>query len=124
MPRQARKADLDNPRVPIVCVDLNGVLDAYRGWQHADHWDPPRPGAEAFLRNLTDRGFDVIVFTTRHRTQVRRWLREHQLLQYVSGVTRRKPPAHVFVDDRAVCFRGNYDETLASILAFKAHWET
>jgi beta-phosphoglucomutase-like phosphatase (HAD superfamily) len=123
MPRQARKLDLENPQKPIVCVDLNGVLDAYTGWKHADHWDSPRPGAEAFLRALTERGFDVVVFTTRHHAQVRRWLQQHGLLTYVSGVTRRKPPAHVFVDDRAVCFRGDFDEALDEIVRFKAHWE-
>src|SRR5436309_3727667 len=50
---------------PIVCVDLNGVLDAYAGWQGPEHWDAPRPGAEAFLRALSERGFRVVVFTTR-----------------------------------------------------------
>jgi len=39
------RVDLDNLSRPIVCVDLNGVLDAYTGWKHAGHWDPPRPGA-------------------------------------------------------------------------------
>jgi hypothetical protein len=64
MARQARKVDLENPQRPIVCVDLNGVLDAYTGWKHADHWDAPRAGAHEFLRALTERGFDVVVFTT------------------------------------------------------------
>ena len=123
MPRQARKVDLENPRLPLVCVDLNGVLDSYTGWKHADHWDPPRTGAVAFLRGLTERGFDVVIFTTRHHAQVRRWLRDHGLLPYVSAVTRRKPPAHVFVDDRAICFRGDFEETLESVAVFKAHWE-
>ena len=107
----------------MVCVDLNGVLDLYTGWKHPDHWDPPRPGAAAFLERLTTRGFDVVVFTTRHAVDVRRWLREHGLLRHISAVTRRKPPAHVFVDDRAVCFRGDFDDTLRRVEAFKAHWE-
>jgi len=123
MTQQARKIDLENPKRPIVCVDLNGVLDAYTGWKTPDHWDSPRPGAHEFLRGLTDRGFDVVVFTTRHHAQVRRWLNEHGLLSYVSAVTRRKPAAHVFVDDRAICFRGDFQQTLDEILIFKAHWE-
>lgn len=124
MVRQPRKVDLENPDRPIVCVDLNGVLDAYTGWKDPDHWDSPRPGAQAFLRALNDRGFDVVVFTTRHHAQVRRWLEEHGLSTYVAAVTRRKPPAHVFVDDRAVCFRGDFEDTLEKIVNFKAHWET
>jgi hypothetical protein len=117
------RLNLDNPDRPLVCVDLNGVLDAYTGWRHPDHWDPPRPGARAFLESLRAGGFDVVIFTTRHPAGVRRWLREHGLLDLVGAVTRRKPPAHVFVDDRAVCFRGDFDETLRQVAAFKAHWE-
>ena len=123
MARHARKVNLADPERPIVCVDLNGVLDSYTGWKDPDHFDPPRPGAAAFLRALVDQGFDVVIFTTRHAVQVRRWLREHELMQYVSAVTRRKPPAHVFVDDRAVCFTGDFDDTLQRIATFKAHWE-
>ena len=40
-----------------------------------------------------------------------------------NGVLDRKPAAHVFVDDRAMCFRGDFDETLKQIDAFVAHWE-
>ena len=117
------RLNLDNPERPLVCVDLNGVLDDYTGWKHADHWDPPRPGARAFLEQLKARGFDVVVFTTRHPAGVRRWLRMHGLQDLVDEVTRRKPPAHVFVDDRAVCFRGDFAEALRQIETFKAQWE-
>ena len=54
-----------NKRRPIVCVDLNGVFDVYTGWKHEKHWDPPGgAGAGEFLRELNERGFQVIVFTT------------------------------------------------------------
>ena len=122
--RRLRRAELDNPAQPLVCVDLNGVLDSYTGWRSPDHWDAPRPGARQFLRSLEAHGFDVVVFTTRHSVGVRRWLREHGLLPHVSAITSRKPPAHVFVDDRAVCFRGDFGATLEHVIAFKAHWET
>jgi beta-phosphoglucomutase-like phosphatase (HAD superfamily) len=118
-----RRLDLQNPARPLICVDLNGVLDAYTGWKHADHWDPPRPGAREFLQALHAEGFDVVVFTTRHPVGVRRWLREHALYDLVDAVTSRKPAAHVFVDDRAVCFRGSFADTLTQVKAFKAHWE-
>jgi hypothetical protein len=118
-----RRANLDNPERPLVCVDLNGVLDDYTGWKHADHWDAPRAGARAFLEQLRARGYDIVVFTTRHPAGVRRWLREHALDDLVAAVTQRKPPAHVFVDDRAVCFRGDFADILRQIETFKAHWE-
>jgi hypothetical protein len=108
---------------PIVCVDLNGVLDSYTGWRSADHFDPPRAGAREFLDALRARGYRIVVFTTRYRDDVWAWLRAHGLDPLISDVTDRKPPAHVFVDDRAVCFRGDFGSTLNEIDAFAAHWE-
>ncbi len=32
--------------------------------------------------------------------------------------------AHVVVDDRAICFRGDFAATLHAIDGFSAHWET
>ena len=98
------------------------MLDQYRGWKDAAHWDPPRRGASGFLARLAGE-FRVIVFTTRYAPDARRWLRRHGLLRYVTEVTDRKPAAHVFVDDRAVCFRGSFGRTLQAIRSFKAHWE-
>jgi hypothetical protein len=115
----SRAAD---PALPIVCVDLNGVLDRYRGWKDPAHWDPPRRGAAGFLARLASE-FQVIVFTTRYAPDARRWLRRHDLLRHVTAVTDRKPAAHVFVDDRAVCFTGSFRAALASVRSFKAHWE-
>jgi hypothetical protein len=108
---------------PIVCVDLNGVLDAYSGWRGPEHFDPPRAGARAFLDALRGRGFEIVVFTTRHPDDVWAWLREHGLADAVADVTDRKLAAHVFIDDRAVCFRGDFDHTLKEVDAFVAHWD-
>jgi hypothetical protein len=106
----------------IVCVDFNGVLDEYQGWRGPAHFDGPRAGAREFLEELTERGYAVFVFTTRYAPDVWRWLRDNGLDHLVSDVTDRKPAAHVFVDDRAVCFRGDFASTLAQIDDFAAHW--
>src|ERR1044071_3292150 len=87
----------DDPR-PVVCVDLNGVLDHYTGWQGPEHWDLPRPGAEEFLRELNEHGYRVVVFTTRWADDARAWLERHGLARWVSEVTDRKLAAHAFVD--------------------------
>jgi hypothetical protein len=108
---------------PIVCVDFNGVLDSYEGWRGPRHFDPPRPGAREFLEALVERGFSIVVFTTRYADDVWAWLRQFELTALVQDVTDRKPAAHVFVDDRAVCFRGDFADTLKQIDTFSAHWE-
>jgi hypothetical protein len=108
----------------IVCVDFNGVLDAYEGWRGERHFDEPREGAREFLEELVRREFAVVVFTTRYPVDVWAWLRTYDLAEFVVEVTDRKPPAHVFVDDRAVCFRGDYSATLDAVDRFTAHWES
>lgn len=117
-----RAAAPDSERL-IVCVDLNGVLDTFTGWKGADHFDPPRPGARDFLLALRARGWRVVIFTTRFADDVWQWLERHHLRPLVDDVTDRKPAAHVFVDDRAVCFHGDFESTLRDVDAFTAHWE-
>jgi len=105
-----------------VCVDLNGVLDTYRGWQGEVSWHPPREGAADFLRSLRRDGFRVVVLTVREPGEARRWLEESGLSELVDEVTDRKPPALAYVDDRAVCFRGDYGATLEALRSFEPYW--
>lgn len=108
---------------PTVCVDLNGVLDTYSGWQGYVSWHPPRPGAADFLRELRGRGFRVVVLTARERAEAEGWLRENRLRELVDEVTNTKPPALAYVDDRAVCFRGEFADTLRELGEFRPHWK-
>lgn len=41
----------------------------------------------------------------------------------MSKVTNIKEPAMVYIDDRALCFRGEFKETLDALLAFKPFWK-
>ncbi len=109
---------------PVVCVDLDGVLNAFDGWKGADVFHEPRPGAREFLKALDALGYSVVVFTCRWAPHVEQWLASHGLSEYVAAVTDKKPAAHVYVDDRAICFQGDFQRTLAQISGFKAHWET
>jgi hypothetical protein len=107
----------------IVCVDLDGVLNEFDGWKGADYFHPPRPGAREFLRQLRDAGYSVVVFTVRWKPHVEEWLAQYGLGEFVDEVTDKKPPAHVYIDDRALCFRGDYHDALDQIHKFRAHWE-
>jgi len=107
-----------------VAVDLDGVLNLYDGWKSADYFHPPRPGAAEFLRTLGAEGYRVIVFTVRWAEHVEQWLDQNGLREFVAEVTDKKPVAHVYLDDHAVCFRGDFDQALRQIRSFKPHWET
>lgn len=106
-----------------VCVDLNGVLDTYRGWQGRVTWHPPREGAAEFLRALRERGHEVVVLTTRDAEDADRWLRRSGLWRHVDRVTDRKLPALAYVDDRALPFRGSYARVLRRLERFRPFWD-
>jgi NLI interacting factor-like phosphatase len=108
----------------IVCVDLDGVLNDFDGWRGADYFHPPRPGAREFLENLNSLGYDVVVLTVRWPPHVEQWLEKWDLRTLVSTVTNQKPAAHAYLDDRAICFRGDFNSALDQIRRFEAHWES
>ncbi|HUX86127.1 MAG TPA: HAD family hydrolase [Chloroflexota bacterium] len=106
-----------------VCVDFDGTLNTYSGWRGPDYLYPPRTGAKEFLVELKARGFRVIIFTTRAHDGVWSWLRQYGMEQNVDEVTDVKPPAFVYVDDRGMTFRGNYQQTLKDIETFEPYWK-
>src|SRR5689334_13228065 len=106
---------------PIICVDLDGVLNQFDGWRGADFFHPPRPGAREFLEQLNSLGYQVVILTVRYAPHVRAWLAEHGLGGLIFDVTDKKPPAHAYIDDRAICFTGDFQSALDSIRNFRAH---
>lgn len=110
-----------------ICLDFDGVMSDYHGWRGEDHLDPPRPGLRAFLEALTAQGYTLVIHTTRDRTAIYSWLIEYRLDEVFDHdpdrIVRAKPPAVAYIDDRAVCFRGDYDATLQEVLTFRAYWE-
>ncbi len=107
-----------------VSVDLNGVLDMYEGWKGKDHWHPPRPGVLEFLEALNERGYEVFILTARPNVQgIWDWLRKHKIAHCVDNVSDQKYPSFAYIDDRAICFRGDFNETLQALDEFHTHWE-
>ncbi|MCW5979477.1 MAG: hypothetical protein KIT09_15475 [Bryobacteraceae bacterium] len=107
----------------VVCVDLDGVLNLYDGWKGAEYFHPPRPGALEFLKALREQNYEIVVFTVRWAPHVWDWIREHGLEPYVDEVTDKKPPAWAYIDDRAICFTGDFQETVQRLRAFRPHWD-
>jgi hypothetical protein len=75
--------------------------------------DTPVEGAIEWLKATLEGGFDVVIFTTRGRTSagrdaVHRWLVKHWPDAPLTRlqVTAEKPPALVYLDDRAIRFDG------------------
>lgn len=107
---------------PVIALDFDGVLNNYCGWKGENQLYEPLPCLEDFLKEL-NKEYTVIIFTCRTVSKVYTWLEQYGLREYIKVVTETKPKAHIYVDDRALKFEGNYLETLNQINKFKTWWE-
>lgn len=106
---------------PIICLDFDGIFNEYSGYD-GDNIGQPRPGIELFLKKLNTR-YRVWICSVRRYSKIQVWLEQHNLLQYVEFVTSYKPKAVAYVDDRAIRFNGDFDETFKEIRKFKPYWK-
>lgn len=111
------------PARRTICLDFDGVIHSYRsGWCGSEVIpDPPIHGTQAAIDRLRKR-FRVVVHSSRCATEegyqaVKAWLLKHGV--EVDDVCRFKPPAAIYVDDRAVPFRGDCQQTITDILEFR-----
>jgi len=111
-----------------ICIDFDGVIHDYsNGWQGDDVFGKPVEGAKEGLKALKDAGWTIILFTTRKATgKLYDFLAEHDLtVDYVNWNpnqpknTSGKLIADVYLDDRGVCFDGDWKKAIELISAFK-----
>lgn len=107
-----------------ICVDFNGVLDMYTGWKGEKYTYPPRPGAREFLAKLKELGYTVVIWTAADEELVCQWLFDNDMYDVYDRITSEKIPALIYVDDRAVTFKGDFQQTLDQVVSFRTHWET
>ena len=113
---------------PTVVFDFDGVIHSYRsGWQGAGVIpDPVVPGVANAINDLRERGYMVVVVSTRCSATegmeaVKHYLVENGII--VDGVLAEKPPALCYVDDRAICFKGNAGKLVSQVESFKTWLE-
>lgn len=107
-----------------IAVDFDGVIHRYDSpWVNAYTIpDLPVDGAISWLWHIIQR-FDIVIFSTRCKTwrgrmAVRKWLRKHAGNLYSESpgyfgiesvkLSHAKPPALVYLDDRALRFEGDF----------------
>lgn len=105
---------------PTICLDFDGVFNTYKGYD-GDNLGTPRPGLKEFLEQLTQE-YSITIFSVRRYSKIINWLTNYDLLNYVDNVTSYKVPAVAYIDDRAIQFKGDYQETLEQLKDFKPYW--
>lgn len=114
-----------------VCIDLDGTLVHYEEWQGEEHFGEVLPGASTATKALRKNGWFIIIYTTRsNKSILSNFLSENKIEfdainenPYQPGTAiGGKPIADVYVDDRALCFKGDWERTLCEIQKFEP-WE-
>ena len=103
-------------------MDLDGVLNTYTGNFDKDFIPDIKAGAKEFLEELS-KDYEIKIFTTRNRFLTSKWLIENEISNFISDVTNVKEPAYLHIDDRCICFNGNFGNTINDIKNFKAYWK-
>lgn len=108
---------------PTVVFDFDGVIHSYcSGWKGKTVIpDLPVQGIREAINDIR-KLYRVVVVSTRCDTPegiaaVKDYLAKHDIA--VDDVMKEKPPAIVYVDDRAICFDGNPHGLLDKIKVFE-----
>jgi hypothetical protein len=124
---------------PTLCIDFDGVIHSYeRGWQGGTIYGTVVPGFFEWVETVRDQ-FKLVIYSSRSKDDagviaMGTWLHEQRNAWIKSGGQRdplqpleiefsnEKPPAWLTIDDRAICFRGDWNApelTAKAMHAFK-----
>ncbi len=107
-----------------ILIDLDGVLNEYENKSYDDNVIPCiKSGAVEFIKELSELG-ELYLFTSRNLMLSAKWLVENNIDKYFKDITNIKLPSFLYIDDRCICFKGIYKETLEEIKKFKVYWKS
>ncbi len=120
-----KPADIDwKSEQQTIAFDFDGVIHSYTGaWTHSGEVnDGPVEGVLETIQSYMAHGYRVVIFTCRAHdlrgtAAVKEWLKKHGFPDML--VTKEKPHAVMYIDDRAFQFKGQHLPTIRDIKRFR-----
>lgn len=101
-----------------IAIDFDGVIHMNsKGFHDGTVYDLPVEGAIESLKELSSKGFDIVLFTAKVKPDrplvngktgselVWEWLSKYKIDKYIKEVTCEKPRALCYIDDKAIEFK-------------------
>ena len=105
-----------------IVFDFDGVIHKYsKGWQDGSIYDEPNQSVIKVIDKLRADGYIVDIVSTRCATEegaksIGEWLNKYGI--EVDHILAHKPPALVYIDDRAICFDSKDNNLYNEIINF------
>ena len=123
------------PKIRAIAIDFDGVIHSYsKGWHDGTCYGEPVAGARAAIEELFQT-HHVFIFSTRDPQTIVNWCHKHwpeldvRVVPPIEpnappffngpfiGVTSQKLAAIAYIDDRAITFRGDWNEVFKGVFA-------
>ena len=122
---------------PIICIDFDGVIHSYeKGWMDGEIYGEVVPGFFEWVERVRY-DFELVIHSSRAKIDdgialMVTWFHEKEKEWLKSGGERNpvepliiefsymKPPAFITIDDRAICFKGDWSAAELSPESLKA----
>ena len=106
-----------------ILIDLDGVLNEYGKKNYDENYIPEmKKGTAEFLEKLS-KFAELYLFTSRNLMLSTKWLIKNNIDKYFKDVTNTKIPSFLYIDDRTICFKGDFEKTLNEIIEFEPYWK-
>ena len=106
-----------------ILIDLDGVLNEYGQLPYSENSIPKiKKGAKKFLNELS-KDAELYLFTSRNLLLSTKWLYDNKIDKFFKDVTNIKLPSYLYIDDRCICYKGKYNQTLDEIRQFNVYWK-
>ena len=99
------------------------MLNVYGKDKYDENYIPEiKEGAVEFLEKLSDIA-ELYLFTSRNIMLSTKWLIKNKIDKYFKDVTNIKIPSYLYIDDRTICFKGDFNQAYNEIADFKPYWK-
>lgn len=120
-----------NKKSLVYAFDFDGVIADYHGFKGRYYTGEPVKEVVKAIKILKKQGHKITIFSTRGNAVLKRYCKKYNIpADYfnenpeVKTGNQGKPVAHVYIDDRAICYKGQSAKLLLKqIKNFKTYWK-